>query len=640
VNILITGGYGFIGSHVAERFSKAGHRIYIIDNLSAGNPKNVRFKHTFFHFNVEDAECEEIFKANRFDVVVHLAAQTSVVTSIENPCLDAKSNLLGLTNMLYLSDKYGVNQFIFSSSAAVYGNTEEVSISEDSKPDPISPYGLSKLTGEIYCTKWNEVFGLNTICLRFANVYGPRQGTKGEGGVVSIFLERIMQGKELIIFGDGNQTRDFIYVKDVAEAIFRASEARTSGVFNLSTNTENSVNRLTEILASLGPVAGIQYRDEREGDIKHSCLDNKKIKDLLDWAPLCSIEEGLKYTYHWYMSHRDDFTSEKSGGNTKKNITEAFKKHLKWSLPYIENLLFFILVCFLTVLSQRYASISMIDYKIFYIIVIAGLYGMNHGILSSLLSCGLYGYLYVTEGRDAVSLIDNTSSLLQISFYILTGMVLGYMTDHKSNELKTKEMLAQSFEEKYNQLSRIHDDILRINKEFSEQILNNHESFGKAYSVIKRLDALTPKEIFDNSVCVLENMMQTNKVSIYRVTEMNSLAILAAKSENSDFLVPAIIKIKERKDIQTILHTKDVFVNKEMLPDVPVLTAPVIHQDEMIAIVSIHDMNFEDLTLHKLNLFKVLTNLIAYSLNHAYRYMSAKEDHDGYVPYSRMGELG
>lgn len=638
MNVLITGGYGFIGSHVAERFLKAGCRIYIIDNLSAGNPKNVRFKHNFFRFDVEDPACEEIFRTNKFDIVVHLAAQINVVASIENPCLDTKSNVLGLTNMLHLSARYGVNKFIFSSSAAVYGNTEEVNINEDMKPDPVSPYGMSKLAGEIYCRKWNEVFGLNTICLRFSNVYGPRQGTKGEGGVVSIFLERMMQGKELVIFGDGNQTRDFIYVKDVAECIFKASDSNINGVFNLSTNTENSVNRLTEILDSLGPVTGIQHKEEREGDIRRSCLDNNKIQNLIDWVPRYSFDEGLQHTFDWYVSSRGDYFSEKKISDMNKNIAEPFKSRRKESLPYIENVLLFILICFLTVLSQRNSSIPMIDYKIIYIVVIAGLYGINHGILSSLLSCGLYGYVFVAEGKDAVSLVNDTNSLLQIAFYILIGLVLGYMTDYKNQELKAKEGLVQSLEEKCHLISGIHADILRINRELSEQIINNKESFGKAYSVIKRLDSLNPKEIYDRSVTVLENMMQTDMVSIYTFSDMKSIAILAAKSENSDFAVPGIVKVKERKDIQTAIHTKDVFVNKELLPEVPVMTAPILFQDEVIAVASIYDMNFEDITLHKLNLFKVSANLIAYSLNHAYRHM--KKDHEGHVIYPRMGELG
>ncbi len=638
MNVLITGGYGFIGSHVAERFLKAGDRIYIIDNLSTGNPKNVKFKHTFFQFDVEDARCEEIFKTHRFEVVVHLAAQINAVTSMENPYLDTKSNVLGLTNMLHLSAKYGVNKFIFSSSAAVYGNTEKVNISEDIELNPVSPYGMSKLAGEIYCTKWNEVFGLNSLCLRFSNVYGPRQGTKGEGGVVSIFLEKMMQGKDLIIFGDGNQTRDFIYVKDVAEGIYRASKTRESGVFNLSTNIENSVNRLVEILASLGPVKGIQHREEREGDIINSCLDNSKIRALIDWVPLCSFEEGLKNTYNWYISRRSDYFNEKKGSNIKKNITTPMKKLLKGSPPYIENLLLFILVCFLTVLSERSSSIFIIDYKIIYIVIIAGLYGINQGILSSLLSCGLYGYVFVVKGRDVSSLINDTNSLLQITFYILIGIVLGYIIDYKNCNLNAKEMLVRSLEEKYNLISRIHDDTLRVNKELSEQIINNKESFGKACSVIKSLDSLNPIEIFDQAVSVLENMMQTNKVSIYTLTETKSIAILTAKSETVDFVVPNIVKVKERKDIQTLIHTKDVFVNKELLSYVPIMTAPIIYQDEVIAIASIHDMNFEDITLHKHNIFKSSVNLIAYSLNNAYRH--TKDEHEGHVHYPRMDELG
>ena len=197
MKVLITGGYGFIGSFVAERFYKEGYEVFIIDNLSTGNKQNVDFKHKGYVLSVEDRKCEEIFRSNRFDTVVHLAAQVNVKTSIEDPILDSKSNVLGLSNMLSLAQKYNVHKFILASSAAVYGNNDEIPLSESSTCDPISPYGINKWIGETYCRKWKELYGLDTLCFRFSNVYGPRQGSVGEGGVISIFMEKVMNGKEL-----------------------------------------------------------------------------------------------------------------------------------------------------------------------------------------------------------------------------------------------------------------------------------------------------------------------------------------------------------------------------------------------------------------------------------------------------------
>lgn len=303
MRVLITGGYGFIGSFVADRFYQEGHQVTIIDDLSSGKLDNFVFPHKSYRLGVENSECEEVFKNNEFDAVVHLAAQINVVTSLENPYLDAKSNVLGLNNMLHLSAKYKVKKFIFASSAAVYGMNENAPLAEEDTCNPMSPYGINKYLGEYYCKKWTEMYGLDTLCFRFSNVFGPRQGVIGEGGVISIFLERLLAEKELYVYGDGEQTRDFIYVEDVANAIYQSVCKEMKGVFNLSTNTENSVNQLIEILNALQPVKEVIYRDNRKGDIARSSLNNNKIKQALNWKPDFSLEVGLARTYDWFKEY-------------------------------------------------------------------------------------------------------------------------------------------------------------------------------------------------------------------------------------------------------------------------------------------------------------------------------------------------
>jgi nucleoside-diphosphate-sugar epimerase len=304
MRVLVTGGYGFIGSFVAEAFFLEGHTVSIIDNMSSGNQANVTFKHTFYKMNVEDPKCEDVFESNRFDVVIHLAAQVDVGTSMKNPVLDAKSNVLGLANILSLSNKYGVKKVVFASSAAVYGLNKDIPLKEESLCNPVSPYGMNKMVGELYCGSWQEVFGVETLCFRFSNVYGPRQGTVGEGGVVSIFMERALAGKGLTVFGDGMQTRDFIYVQDVAEAIYRGVEYDLTGIYNLSTNTETSVKQLVDTLATFTNAQEVQYLESKPGDIKHSRLDNSRIKRELDWVPLHNFEEGLEKTFQWFAMNR------------------------------------------------------------------------------------------------------------------------------------------------------------------------------------------------------------------------------------------------------------------------------------------------------------------------------------------------
>jgi len=304
MRILITGGCGFIGSHVAERFSKDGSKIIIIDNLSSGRIENISSDFKFYKLSIEDPKCEQVFIEESPDMVIHLAAQTDVSTSMINPYLDTLSNILGTVNMLYLSHKYNVKKFVFASSAAVYGNSNNIPLKEDETLNPLSPYGISKMAGEIYCKKWFEMYGLSTLSLRFSNVYGPRQGITGEGGVISIFIKRMISGAELVIFGDGNQTRDFIYVKDVADGIYHCAHSNFTGIFNLSTCSEISLNALVGTLGSIYTIKSVRYTDSRPGDIFRSSLDNVKLKNLINWSPRYSFEEGIAETLKWFMDRQ------------------------------------------------------------------------------------------------------------------------------------------------------------------------------------------------------------------------------------------------------------------------------------------------------------------------------------------------
>ncbi|MCX7921447.1 MAG: GDP-mannose 4,6-dehydratase [Clostridia bacterium] len=310
MKILITGGCGFIGSHVADRLFKEGHEIYIIDNLSSGSIENVKVKHRFYNFDIADEECEKVLQCNKVDIVIHLAAQASVSTSLECPYLDTRTNILGTSNMLFLSEKYGVKKFIFASSAAVYGNPEETPLSEESTINPVSPYGMSKYTGEFYCRKWSEIYGLNTLCFRFSNVYGPRQGMAGEGGVISIFIQKILDNQPLTIYGDGNQTRDFIFVEDLVDALYKSLESSYCGTLNLSTNTENNLNGLVQILEGIQPISEVIFQAARDGDILRSRLDNSKIRKILNWDTEYTFSEGIKKTYQWYLSKRSGVTTQ------------------------------------------------------------------------------------------------------------------------------------------------------------------------------------------------------------------------------------------------------------------------------------------------------------------------------------------
>ncbi|WP_107947261.1 NAD-dependent epimerase/dehydratase family protein [Lysinibacillus parviboronicapiens] len=304
MNVLVTGGYGFIGSAVARRFFEEGAKIYIIDNLSTGHLRNIDFEHKSYLLNVEDEVCEHFFKEVAFDVVIHCAAQTSVQNSMHEPVKDILTNIVGLSQMLFLSSKYKVKHFVFASSAAVYGDSHYPPLDENDISEPVSMYGLNKSIGETYCEKWQRDYHLPTLIYRFANVFGPSQSMQGEAAVIPSMLKSIIEGKPFTIYGEGEQSRDFIYVDDIADAIYAGVEVGLKGTYNVSTNEAWSIHQVILLLQHLNHPLEIQYAPSREGDIEHSFLNNEKLAKAIGWRPKISFAEGIERTLQALQSEK------------------------------------------------------------------------------------------------------------------------------------------------------------------------------------------------------------------------------------------------------------------------------------------------------------------------------------------------
>lgn len=306
MKILVTGGAGFIGSHLLPRLAAAGHQVTVLDNFSTGKREHVPAGVPIIQRDLLANGLTEIFQRERFEIVIHLAAQTMVDESLRLPEKDAAENVLGTVKLLDACQRSKVKRIIIASSAAVYGNVgeQELPLSEKRAAAPLSFYGLSKFTAENYLTMYQRIFGLDYVVLRFANVYGERQGTSGEGGVVSIFSRAAARGQGVRVFGSGEQTRDFIYAGDIAEAILAALETdKVNAVYNISTAAETSVNTLIRILSRVsGRKITVQQLPVREGDILRSSLDNRAARQGLGWHPRTDIHEGLRRTYDYFLS--------------------------------------------------------------------------------------------------------------------------------------------------------------------------------------------------------------------------------------------------------------------------------------------------------------------------------------------------
>ena len=309
MKILVTGGAGFIGSHLLQLLQgQQGVEVVVYDNLSSGRREHVPKAIRLVEGDVRDAEgLARLFASEGFDSVVHLAAQTMVPYSLSHPEEDCQINLLGLINILECCRKYAVKHIVFSSSAAVYGDNLNIPLHEEEKPMPTSAYGITKMASEHYLRMYHDLYGLNTTVLRFANVYGERQGAGGEGGVVSIFCKLLAAGQGVTVFGNGEQTRDFVYAGDIAEALWRGSQLEGHHVINISTQKETSVNQLLAAFKqAVGREFPVQYAPIREGDIFRSVLSNGRCRELLGFCPGMVLEEGVARTYADYLQKNGD----------------------------------------------------------------------------------------------------------------------------------------------------------------------------------------------------------------------------------------------------------------------------------------------------------------------------------------------
>ncbi|MFD1422497.1 NAD-dependent epimerase/dehydratase family protein [Laceyella tengchongensis] len=302
MKVLVTGGAGFIGSHIVDQLIARGDQVVIVDNLSSGKESQVNPAAVFYNVDITSPDLHAVMEQERPEVVIHQAAQIHVNTSVDNPSLDANINILGSINLLEGCRKAGVKKVVYASSAAVYGTPAYLPVDERHPIGPLSGYGVSKYTVEHYLSVYHHLYGLNYTVLRYANVYGLRQDPRGEGGVISIFIDKVLGREPLTIFGDGEQTRDYIYVEDIARANLSAIERGDGEVLNVGTGVSTSLNEVVRLFDEIAGVKHeVNYGPDRAGDIKHSYFNNEKVRRVLDWEPRVSLREGLAKTYAYYQ---------------------------------------------------------------------------------------------------------------------------------------------------------------------------------------------------------------------------------------------------------------------------------------------------------------------------------------------------
>ncbi len=301
MRIIVTGGAGFIGSHIVDRCVEAGHEVGVVDNLSTGKRANVNAKARFFEQDICEAGLAAVFEGFKADIVIHEAAQVNVRRSVEDPAHDARVNVLGTINVFRTAGEAGCKKVIYASSGgACYGEPPEIPAPEDTRIRPLCPYGVSKYAAEKYLELYADLYGMDYTILRYGNVYGPRQDPHGEAGVVAVFSELMLAGKQPQIFGDGSKTRDYVFVGDVARANVLALEKGNGGIFNIGTGVQTTDDEIYfAVRNALGLDIEAIHTDFRPGEVMHIALDIARARRELGWAPEHTLATGMPLTIAW-----------------------------------------------------------------------------------------------------------------------------------------------------------------------------------------------------------------------------------------------------------------------------------------------------------------------------------------------------
>ncbi|HOX85682.1 MAG TPA: NAD-dependent epimerase/dehydratase family protein [bacterium] len=302
MKILVTGGAGFIGSNLVDACLQEGHQVYVVDNFSTGRRENLPADVPVYPFNIQDPKMDDLFRQEKFEAVFHEAAQMDVRRSVQDPIFDAQNNILGTINLLQCCAKYHVGKVIFASSGgAIYGEQVQFPATESHPLAPYSPYGITKLAGEKYLFFYALNYGLQYVALRYANVYGPRQNPRGEAGVVAIFTRMLIDGEQPTINGDGEQTRDFVFVKDVVAANLKALKYGKNGMFNIGTGKESTIKQVFHLLVDLvGAEAAEKYGPAMSGEQFRSLIDPTLAAKELGWQPTTDLQQGLRETVDFF----------------------------------------------------------------------------------------------------------------------------------------------------------------------------------------------------------------------------------------------------------------------------------------------------------------------------------------------------
>lgn len=607
MKILVTGGYGFIGSHLVERLMKERHHVTIIDDLSTGKLSNVTHKTPSITLSVEDKKCEKIFADTSFDVVVHLACKALPKENSKEFGEIIHSNNSGLSNILYLSHKYDVKKLIIISSYQIYGRQSRLPINEAAHVEPVDEYGRSYMIMESYCEEYRNN-GLNVVVLRLASVYGPRQ----TNNFINQLIEHTVNDESGTKKNISNQIKDYIYISDAVEAIFNACVNHTSSVLNISSATSVSKSEIQTIVNThLNFLNKNSYPFSADDEKPRYLIDNKKAISELEWSPKYSIEEGIGKTVEWAEKNKKSFERVFAG----RKVIDKGKKRISGSTyKYLENVAAFLFFALFTYFIQKYLAIK-VDFMIIYIVLINAFYGWHQGSISIALSSIAYIWLKMTVDDSSIaSLLNDPNPILYMAMYFIIGVSVGYVIDRMKfeNNLLMKDL--ESAQEEVQFTNDMYEKSIEIKNSLQNTIENYEDSLGKIFDTISRLDKVIPEQILSEAAAVYSKILKTESVHIYYLNSERHLRLAAVRG---GLKYHKSLLLEDFTFLSSVIDEKKVFVNRELKQEYPMICAPIVQDGSTQAVVLLDGVIFKSLTHQFLNTLKVLSFLVANKISKA-----------------------
>jgi len=615
MKVLVVGGYGFIGSSIAEKLIQEKAKVTIIDDLSTGNKENVSLKHNSFVIDANSHRCQKVFKDENFDVVIYALSQR--LNHDLNIHLERKSsNIVSLRHMLELSYVHKVKKFIFLSSYEVYGD-HEMNLSETTELLPRTDYGSDYFYQESFCRDYMNK-GLEVNILRLSKVYGPKLVFE-ENNIIALSGYHEKSNQYIKMERHQHISKDYVYINDVADAVLKTIENQAPSVLNISSNQSYMNSQIIDMCNALtGGEGQMEYYDiANDNEVYSFRLDNSLAYRTIGWHPITEIKVGLHRTRRWYDRFKAEEEEEEDAF-----LDEVDKSFWSKLYPYLETLAIFIGFIGVKWLFYSFFKID-VDVMIVYIIMISVFYGLAQGTLSVVLSSLFFLGLQWADGADVAHIIFDLSNIFHVSIYVLIGIFAGYSLDREKYNIRLVTRDYDDMKQELDFVVGVYEKSIKIKNSLQYDIENYEDSFGKVFDITDRLNHVNNDAIYNASVDVVSDIMKASHVSLVYLDKSGYYGrVMAVKG---DHRYPNSLKVETSDFLSYAVTEKRIYINRNLDKEKPMLAAPIIFNDQVISVVLIDDIAFENISLHYVNMLKVVTLLISNAIGSAALYQDAIE---------------